>query len=205
MANQPGNSAYFVRLDHVADCGCIDVGTGAAGEGLGGLFIDDPWRGRSCPSVDRVFFVEREVFRVAMTVGEDDAIGRLAGGDDDLGNTEFHGGLDNVVGAHHVDAIDLVIRRDHDPRNGREMHHRIDLLRPQIGVEFMQAGIARQRIEHLAGIGDVGDQCADCGIVERLGIEIENPIAAIDEILHDMAPGLAAATGEDHTLLAHSF
>ena len=82
------------------------------------------------------------------------------------------------------------------------MHDGVDRLRPQRRVELVQAHIARQRVEHLAAVGDVGDQRADLRIVERLGVEVEHLVAALDQILDDMAAGLAAAAGE-HDPLRH--
>ena len=85
------------------------------------------------------------------------------------------------------------------------MHDGVDFLRTQICVEFVQTGVARQRIEHLAGIGDVGDERANRRVVQRLRIQVQDAVAGVDQILHHMAPGLAAAAGKDDTLHAHSF
>ena len=69
-------------------------------------------------------------------------------------------------------------------------------------VELVQAHIARQRVEHLAGIGDVGDERAHLRIVERLRVEVQHLVAVVDQMLDDMAAGLAAAAGE-HDALRH--
>ena len=69
-------------------------------------------------------------------------------------------------------------------------------------VVELAAHVARQRIEHLAGIRDVGDERADLRIVERLGVEVQHLVAGVDEILDDMPAGLAAAAGE-HDALCH--
>ena len=80
------------------------------------------------------------------------------------------------------------------------MHHRVDLLGAQVGVEFVQAHIAGERVEHLAGIGDVGDQGAGLRIVQRLGVEVQHLVAAIEQDLQRMLARLAAAAGEDDAL-----
>jgi hypothetical protein len=60
----------------------------------------------------------------------------------------------------------------------------------------VQSGITRQRVENLAAVGDVGDQGAYLGIVERPGVEVEHVVAAFDQVLDDVAAGLAAAAGK---------
>ena len=70
------------------------------------------------------------------------------------------------------------------------------------GSNSLQPHVARQRIEHLAGIGDVGDERPHLWIVERLLVEVQHLVAVLDEIFDDMAAGLAAAAGE-HDALGH--
>ena len=82
------------------------------------------------------------------------------------------------------------------------MHHGVDRLRAQRRVELVQAHIAGQRVEHLAAVGDVGDQRAHLGVVERLGVEVQHLVALVDQILDDMPAGLAGAAGE-HDSLRH--
>ena len=82
------------------------------------------------------------------------------------------------------------------------MDDRIDRLGPQRRVEFVQAHIARKCVEHLAAVGDVGDQRADLGIVERLGVDVQHLVALVDEVLNDMLSSLAATAGE-HYAFAH--
>ena len=65
-----------------------------------------------------------------MTFGKADAVGRLAGRDNDLADAGLHRRLDDIVGAHRVDAEGLVVRLDQDARHGCKMHHRIERLRP---------------------------------------------------------------------------
>ena len=82
------------------------------------------------------------------------------------------------------------------------MDDRVDRLGPQRRIELVQAHIARQGVEHLAAVGDVGDEGADLGVVERLRVDVEHLVPLVDEIFDDMAAGLAAAAGE-HDPLAH--
>ena len=60
------------------------------------------------------------------------------------------------------------------------MHDRVDRLRAQSGSNSCRPGIAGERVEHLAGIGDVGDERAGLRIVERLGVEVEDLVAVLD-------------------------
>ncbi len=79
---------------------------------------------------------------LARLVGEDDAVGCLARGDDDLLDAELRRRLDDVVGAHHVDAEELVVGHDHDARDGGEMDDRIDRLGRKHRVELVHAPCA---------------------------------------------------------------
>jgi hypothetical protein len=80
------------------------------------------------------------------------------------------------------------------------MHHGVDRLGAQIGVKFVQAGIMGERVEHLAGIGDVGDEGARLGVVQRLGVEVQDLVAVIEQNLQRMLACLAAAAGKYNSL-----
>jgi hypothetical protein len=56
-----------------------------------------------------------------------------------------------------------------------------------------------ERVEHLAGIGDVGDEGARLGIVQRLGVEVEDLVAVVQQDLQSVLARLAAAAGKDHS------
>ena len=92
----------LVRLDHVADAQRVDVDAEAARKGARDALAAEL---AERVAVHRVVvvgvLVEREGVVVAGSVGalaEADAVGRLAGRDDDLLDAQFAGGFDHVVG-----------------------------------------------------------------------------------------------------------
>ena len=72
----------------------------ALGEGARGLLVDHLRQAVAVHRVDVVVLLQREAVEVLVALGEADAVGRLAGGDDDLADAELHRRLDDVVGAH---------------------------------------------------------------------------------------------------------
>jgi hypothetical protein len=90
-------------------------------ECLGGRLVDELGHRVAVHRIDRVLLVQRQVLRHAQAVGEDDAVGRLARCEHDLADAELRGGVQHVIGAHHVDAEDLVVGADHDAGNRGEV------------------------------------------------------------------------------------
>ena len=102
--------------------------------------------------------------KITMPLGKADAIGGLAGSNDDLADAELHRRLDDIVGAHRVDPEGLVVWLDQDARHGGEMHHGVEGLRPLPALQVREIAVHRQRIEDLAAIRDVGDQIGHAGL-----------------------------------------
>ena len=97
----------------------------AHGEGARGLLVADFRQAVGIHRVDVVILLEREGMEVLVALGEADAIGRLARGDDDLAHAELHRRLDDVVGADDVGGEGDVVGLDQHARNGGEMHDRV--------------------------------------------------------------------------------
>ena len=96
---------------------------------------------------------------------------------DDLADAELHRRLDHVVGADRVDAEGLVVRLDQHPRYRGKMHDGVRRGRRPAGFKAVEAEMRGQRVEHLAAVGQIGDQGVDAGIIERLEIDIEKVVA----------------------------
>ena len=167
VGEEAGEAVVFVRLDDVADPERVDVGARAALEGAGGHLVQHLRQAVAVHRVDVVVLLERQRLRVDLAVGEADAVGGLRGRDDDLADAELHRGLDHVVGPEGVDAEGLVVGLDQDARDRGEMHDGVEGGDAGPGFEFVEAGVGGHRVEHLAGVGDVGDQVVDARVVER--------------------------------------
>ena len=189
--------AVLVRLDDVADAQGVDVGAVAHGEGARGLLVADLGQAVAVHRIDVVVLFEREAVKVLVALGEADAVGRLARGDDDLAHAELHRRLDHVVGADDVGGEGGVVRLDQHARDRREMHDGVGRARRVAEIEALEAEMRRQRVEGLAAVGEIGDQSVDAGQVERLPIDVEDVMALDDEMGDGVPPGLAGPAGED--------
>jgi hypothetical protein len=58
-------------------------------------------------------------------------------------------------------------------------------------LEARHRQVARERIEHLAAVADVRDQRVYARMVQRLEINIEDCVATIEQIRHDVTASLA--------------
>ena len=79
------------------------------------------------------------------------------------------------------------------------MNDGIDRGRALAGRKLVHAEMAGEGIEHLAAVGDVGNQIVDAFMFERDEIDVEDLVSLVGEIGDDVAPGLAGASGEDDT------
>lgn len=131
-----------------------------------------------------------------MAFGKADAVSRLARCDYDLADAELNRRLDDIIGAHRVDAESFVIGLDQDARDGREMHDGVEGLYAPARVEIGKIAMHRKRVEDLTAIGDVGDEIGDARAIQRHEIEVVNLVAGIDEPRHRMATCLARTAGE---------
>ncbi|MCY1306712.1 hypothetical protein D9M70_565860 [compost metagenome] len=131
-----------MRLDHIANAQGIDVGAASQCKGARGLFVDDFGECVAIHRVDVIVLVERKITRVSRLVGENEAVGRLTRCDDDLADAKLHRRLDDIVGAHRIDAKELVVGGDQDARDRGKVDDGIDRLRRERRVEFVQAGVA---------------------------------------------------------------
>jgi len=103
--------------------------------------------------------------KVLRALGKTDAVGGLAGGDDDLADAELGSRFDDVVSRDGVDAKSLVIGFDQHPRDRRKMHHRIRRRRRLAALETVEAEMGGQGVEGLAAVGQIGDQGLDIGML----------------------------------------
>ena len=189
-----------MRLDDVADAQRVDVGAVAHGEGARGLLVDELGQAVAVHRIDVVVLLQREGVEVLVALGEADAIGRLARGDDHLADAELHRRLDDVVGAHDVDAEGVVVRLDQDARDRREMDDGVDRGRRRALLEAFEAEMRGHSVEDLRLVIDIGDQRRDAGMVEGLEVDIEDAVALGEKVGHDVAAGLAGSAREHDTL-----
>ena len=189
-----------MRLDDVADAQCIDVGAVAHGEGAGRPFVEDLGEAVGVHRVAVVILLEGEVVVVLVALGKAHAIGRFARGDDDLAHAELHRRLDDIVGGDGVDGEGGVVGLDQHARHGGKVHHRIGRGRHPALVIALEAMVHGERVEHLTGVRDVGDERVDAGTVQGLQVEVEDVIALGLEPGHHVLAGLAGAAGEDDAL-----
>jgi hypothetical protein len=68
-----------------------------------------------------------------------------------------------------------------------------------------EAEMRGHRVEHLAAVGDIGDQRVDPGMVEALQIDIQDLVALIEQPGQRMPSRLAGAAGEENSLGHGSF
>ncbi|ENN85694.1 hypothetical protein RHSP_09762 [Rhizobium freirei PRF 81] len=151
-----GKTLIFVRLDDIADTQRVDVDAEAFGKGAGGLLVHDLGQAVGIHRIDIIVLLQGEMMEIAMAFGKADAIGRLARGDDDLLHAELRSRLDDIVGAHRVDAERLVIGLDQDARDGGEMHHRVERLHALTTIQIRKIAMHGQDIIDLSRIGDIG-------------------------------------------------
>src|ERR1700676_2929836 len=144
-----------------------------------------------------MLLVDWKVLRVELLVREYDAVCRLARGEDDLADPGPARRLHGVVGAGGVDPEHFRVWNQLDPWNRREMDEHVDGLRAQGGLQLVNAGVNPDRPESLARVGQVGDQRPAAGLGSRLEVDVENLVAAIEQLLEDPGADLAASARDD--------
>ena len=87
---------------------------------------------------------------------------------------------------------------DQDARHSGEMHHRVEGGHALARLQLVEIRVGRHDVEHLAGLRDVGGQIVDAGMVERFQIDIDDPVAAVEQIRDDVLAGLAGSPGKQN-------
>ena len=64
--------------------------------------------------------------------------------------------------------------------------------------------VRRDGIDHLPVVGEVSPQERADGVGGRREIDVDDVVPVIDEVLHDHAAKLAAASGDDDAVLGHA-
>ena len=64
-------------------------------------------------------------------------------------------------------------------------------------LELVEAGVGRECIEDLPGVGQIDAQVADTGVTERHEVAIDDPVPLLDEMSDRMPTRLATAPGEE--------
>ncbi len=118
---------------------------------------------------------------VLVALGKAHAVSRLAGGDDHLADAELHRRFDDVVGAHDVDPIGLVVGMHQDAGHSGEMDDRIDGRGRAAPLEAGEVEMRGHRIEDLTGVGDVAEEVGDAGVLGRIEVEVEDIVTAVGE------------------------
>ncbi len=203
IGQESGKHVVFVRLDDIADAQCIDVDAVAQREGAGRLLVDDLGQPVAVHRINVLGLLEREALEVPVAFRKTNAVGGFAGGDDDLAHAKLRRRLDHIVGADGVLTEGFVVGMDQNARNRGEMHHRVRRRRGLAVLEAIETEMRGQDIEGLTVIGQIGHQRVDGGMIERLEVDIEQPVSLPGQIRQDMTSRLACSTSENHTLACH--
>ena len=142
-------------------------------------------------------FVDRDVLRPHLAVGETHAICGLRTRKHHLRNTELHCSVDHVVRTECVHSECLVVGPDQDGRHRGEVNDGVIPRYTGAGFEFIVAGVRRQRVEYLTGIGEVDPQVGHASNTGRDKVDIGDLVPAFDEVLNGVTAGLATAAGEE--------
>ena len=117
-----------------------------------------------------------------------------------LRNAELHRRLDDVVGRDGVDGEGGVVRLDQHAGDGGEVDDRVEPARHLALVIAFETEMHGERVEHLARVGDVGDERVDTRAVERLQVHVQDVVALGLEPGHHVLSGLSGTTREDDAL-----
>lgn len=203
----------LVRLDDVADAQGVDVGAAeAAREAPRHPLAAQLGQGVRVHGVDVVVLGEREVVVGDVgALGEADAVRRLAGRNHDLGHAQLARGLDDVVGRRHVAAPRLVVGHQQDARVRGEVDDDVGRRRHPAVVKAAEAEVRRQRVEDLPGVGQVRLERQDVRVKpvavrvrQRVQVEVQDLVAAPEQLRDHMTPGFPA-TPREHDPLALSY
>jgi hypothetical protein len=142
-------------------------------------------------------FVNWDVLRAHLAVGETHAICGLRTRKHNLRDTELHCRVDHVVRTECVHPECLVIGPNQDGRHGGKVNNSVISRNSGTGLEFIVAGVPRQRVEHLTGIGEVDPQVGHACNTGRDKVDIGDLMPAFDEVLNGVTASLATAAGEE--------
>ena len=142
---------------------------------------------------------------IAVPFGKTDAVSRLGRGDDHFFDAKLHRRLDDIVGAHRVDAERFVVWLEQDARHSSEMNHRVKRLWTAGRFQIVKPCMHRKGVEHLAAVGDVGADVGDARMVERRKVDVEDFVALVGQPRQNMPPRLARAAGERNTFCHDNF
>jgi hypothetical protein len=87
------------------------------------------------------------------------------------------------------------VRAEHDVR--RRLVRRRDRRQVDDRLDAGEHLRAAQRLERLAEVGEVGGEEQGHRIRRRDEVDVEHLVAVLEQVAHDRAPGLAAASGDD--------
>ena len=91
---------------------------------------------------------------------------------------------------------------DKDARDRCKMHDCIEGGYAVARLQLIEIRVGRHHVEHLAGIGDVSGEIVDARMVEWSQIDIDDPVALVQQIRHDMLSCLAGAAGKQDAFLS---
>lgn len=191
-----GKPVVFVRLDHIADTQSIDVEATAALECPGGFLVQHLGEAVTVHGIDIVVLLQWQHLGIDFAIGKADAVCGFGRREDYLADSQFHRRLDDVVSAERIDLESYVVGIDQNTRNSSKMNHRIEARYAGAGFQLVEIGVARHDVEHLPGVGDVGDQIVDTRQLERNKIDVDDAVTFVAQIWNDVATRLAGATGK---------
>lgn len=179
-----------MRLDHVADAQGVDVGpVEAPREAARHALAAQLGEGVAVHRVAVVrVLVEREGVVVGVALREAHAVHGLARRDDDLAHAELAGRLDDVVSRLRVGGVHGVVGDEHVAGERGEVDDGVG--RGGGAGRVVVAGeveVGGEGVEDLAAVGQVGLEVEDARVVERDEVEVEDLVAALEELGDDVA------------------
>jgi hypothetical protein len=136
------------------------------------MLVDDLGEAVTIHRVYVIILFQRKLVEILVAFSKAYAIGGFARRNHDLSDAELHRRLDNVVRAHDIDTVSLVIGFDEHTGDGGEMHDGIDGTGWFSGLQTRSAEMHGHGIEHLTAVGYVSDEREDIRVRKRLQIEI---------------------------------
>lgn len=135
---------------------------------------------------------------VCVTLREADSICGFGARDDDLGNTEFAGSFDNIVGCCYIASEALIVWNQHVASIGCEVDDHIWRLRHLWFVITGKVVVSGKGVEDLTAVGEISLEREDVVFGSRKidQIQVENFVALLDELWYSMSASLTRTTSE---------
>lgn len=189
----------LVGLDHVANAKNIDVAVvEAAGECSCRLLPDDLSERVSVHWVNIVIFLQWKRVVVGVALRKADSIGSLGARDDNLGDAEFAGSFDDIVGCCYIAPEALVVWNQHVACISCKVDDNIWWLGYLWLVVTSKVVVGGEGIVDLTAVGKIGLEREDVVLSPREidQVQIEDLVALLDELWNGMSASLTRTTSK---------